>query len=108
MSQKSDYKHKIGVVIVNGNNILGVGFNKASKTHPRSSHPFHTIHGELDAVLSANRTIENSDVYIYRELKDGQLALSRPCIYCEELLRAYKIKKVHYTDNNSYKTLTLK
>jgi deoxycytidylate deaminase len=104
LSQKSDHKRcRLGCVIVKKGNILGVGFNKM-RTHSRSPHPFRTTHAELSAILSATRIddLVGSDLYIFRQTKDGILANSFPCIYCQDLLKEFKIKTVFYTDKNRY------
>lgn len=106
LSHKSDYgRCKLGCVIVKKGKVIGVGFNKR-KTNPNSTHPFKTTHAELDAILNSNRIgdLAGSDLYIFRQIKDGSLANSFPCIYCQDLLREFKIKNVFYTDKNRYET----
>jgi len=48
--------------------------------------------------------IDFSDVvvYIYRELKDGSLALSAPCKSCEHILERLGVRTVCYTVDNGY------
>lgn len=41
-------------------------------------------------------------IYIYRELKDGTLAMARPCRSCFHLLRDLGVRKVYYTTENGY------
>lgn len=106
LSYKSDYHHKLGAVIVNKNKIVGLGFNKPSKTHPKSTHPHKTVHAELDAVLDTERQhLEGSTIYIYREHKDGNPAEAKPCNHCQKLIKLVGIKKVYYTSNGQYKEL---
>lgn len=108
LSNKSDYCHKLGAVVVKKNKVLGIGFNKPHKTSPRSLHPFQKIHAELDAILDCNRDdVKGSTIYVYREFKDGTLANSKPCQYCEIMLKRAGIKKVCYTDNGEYKELEI-
>lgn len=38
-------------------------------------------------------------IYVYRETKDGKMALAKPCPACEAALRDLGIKKVCYTTN---------
>lgn len=42
------------------------------------------------------------EIYLYRELKNGTLAMSRPCRSCIELLKAAGISKIYYTTNDGY------
>jgi len=110
LSQKSDHKRcRLGCVIVKKGNILGVGFNKM-RTHSRSPHPYKFIHAELDALLNVARIEDliNSDLYIFRQTKDGILANSFPCIYCQELIREFKIKTIFYTAKNRYEMFNFK
>lgn len=42
-------------------------------------------------------------IYIYRELKDGKMAIAKPCIACEKcLVNKLGIKTICYTDNDGY------
>lgn len=43
------------------------------------------------------------DIYLYREYKDGSLAMSRPCKSCIHMLRdEFHIKRVFYTTPEGY------
>lgn len=109
LSVKSTHpKHQLGCVIVKKNEVIGLGFNKF-KTHPKSKHPFQMIHAELDATLGINRTeLEGADAYVYRETKDGNQAIAKPCPYCEAALREVGIKNVYYTTDYGFDGLKLK
>lgn len=41
-------------------------------------------------------------VYIYRELKNGDIALAAPCKACQAALEQLGIRTVCYTDTNNY------
>lgn len=104
LSKHSDYEtHRLGAVIVYGNKILGMGFNKR-KTHPRSKTRFQNCHAELCAILNAREDLSNSELYVYREHQNGSVAMSRPCQACMTVISEAGIKKIHYTDYNCYKT----
>ena len=104
LSYKSEYHHKLGAVIIKKGKILGVGFNKPNKTHPKSNHPFHTIHSELDAILGVSREdLKGATIYVYREGANGKPVLAKPCKYCQELIKLANIKEVCYTINDGYK-----
>ena len=103
LSEKSDYRHRLGAVIVKKNRILGFGWNKPSKTSPHSNNPFKTTHAELSAILNTDRQdLIGSTIYVYRQHADGSPALSRPCQFCQQLIKEAKIKKVCYTDYNNF------
>lgn len=42
------------------------------------------------------------DIYLYRELKDGSLAISRPCKSCLHLLIDCGITHIYYTTDNGF------
>lgn len=42
------------------------------------------------------------DVYLYRELKDGSLGMSRPCKSCLHLLIDCGITHIYYTTDNGF------
>jgi tRNA(Arg) A34 adenosine deaminase TadA len=102
LSLKSDYHHKLGAVIVSKNIVIGKGYNKPFKTHPKSNYPWHTQHAEFVAILEAG-DCKGADIYVFREYKNGNVANSKPCPYCTELIKRAGIKRVYYTDNNSFK-----
>lgn len=104
LSEKSEYHHKLGAVITKKNKIIGLGFNKPFKTHPKSNNNFKTIHAELDAILDCiKQDLEGSSIYIYRENKAGIPVSAKPCFHCQELIRRFKLKKVYYTEDGNYK-----
>ena len=105
---------KIGCCAVYKHKIISSGCN-SMKTNPTqkrfNSHRFnvdtpHTIHAELACLLPLinRRDINFSDVslYIYRELKSGDLSLAKPCASCEALIKSLGIRNIYYTGNNSY------
>lgn len=101
-SKKSDHKHKLGAVVVKGNKVLSLGFNKV-KTHPKSPHNFKTIHAEFDAINEVKYDdLRNADIYVYRETKDGKMADSFPCQYCQQLIEMYEFRNIFYTTENRY------
>jgi deoxycytidylate deaminase len=108
------HKVKIGCVAVYSHRIISSGTN-STKTNPLQKkyniHRFsvdsgHTLHAETQCLLPliSRKDIDFSRVslYIYREHKDGTLALSKPCPSCMALIKELGIKKVYYTGNDSY------
>lgn len=104
LSKKSEYSHQLGAVVAKKNKVLGLGFNKPYKTHPRSNNRFKTTHAELDAILGLSaEELTGATIYVYRETKDGSPANSKPCQYCQMLIKKAGIKKVCYTDEGKFK-----
>lgn len=115
VSKMSDYKSvNVGCVVVYNHRIISSACN-SNKTDPLQKKlniarfvedGKHSAHSETLALkpLIGDRSIDFSKVslYVYREYKNGQVALARPCPSCEKLIRSLGIKKVYYTGNNSY------
>ena len=58
-------------------------------------------HAEIDLfrrIRYLNIDFKHVTVYIYRELKNGQMAIAKPCKACEQCLRDLGIVKICYTD----------
>lgn len=108
LSYKSDHRqHKIGGVLVKKSKIISVGFNKL-RTHTKSNNPWKSVHCEFDVILGCTKEeLAGSSIYIYRQHQDGSSANSKPCKYCAMLIKESGIKKVYYTDDNSYKEYTV-
>lgn len=104
MSKKSNHpEYKIGGCIVNNSKIISLGFNKY-KTHSRSNHPYKHIHCEMDCILGVDtNSLEGSTLYLYRENKQGTIASSKPCKWCNELIKKAGIKFICYTDYGDFK-----
>lgn len=104
MSKKSTYHHQMGAVVVKKSRVLGLGFNKPGKTHPKSKTKFKTIHAELDAILGVSlEELKGSDIYVYREYSDGSYAMAKPCPHCQELIVELGIRNVYYTCGGEFK-----
>ena len=97
VSKTGDYKFRHGTVIAKGSRVLGLGIN-STKTHPKSTSRFKTIHSEHQALINTGlNEIQGSVAYVYRETKDGVPAMSKPCSSCAKLLKAAGIRKVYYS-----------
>ena len=103
-SSRSDhYKYKMGCAIAKGNKILGVGCN-SMKTHPKSPHKFKSTHAEFMAAQNAGLwNLEGATVYVFREQKDGKMAMAKPCPYCWRFLVDCGVKEVVYSFEGSFK-----
>lgn len=115
ISELSDFHRvSVGCVVVYRHKIISSGYN-SNKTNPTQKrlniHRFNvdtpaTIHAEVAALLPLinRKNINFNDVslYIYREYKNGNPALSKPCPSCLALIRQLGIKKLYYSGDNSY------
>ena len=106
---------KLGCVAVYGHRIVSSGCN-SRKTNPMqkkyNAYRFegdageHTLHAEIQCLLPliGNKNINFSRVslYIYRQHKNGVLALSKPCPSCMQMIKELGIKKIWYTTADGY------
>jgi len=104
LSKKSDHhSYHLGAVIVKKNRILNVGFNR-NRTHPKSPHKYKYLHAEIDAIIGLDfEKLKGSTIYVFRENKQGGLALARPCSSCMTAIKTSGIKNLCYTTYGSYK-----
>lgn len=113
VSYLSDYKGThVGAVVVYKKYIISTGFN-SQKTSPRQYRYnlyrgfrnvkgcHHTQHAELAALnhlIGKDIDWANVSIFVYRELKDGTPACSKPCPACDKLIKNLGIKTVYYID----------
>lgn len=122
-SFQSDYTSncssaRIGCVVSYKGTVLAKGHN-SNKTHPAQA-KFNKwryddsqerrylpskVHAEQQALAKIRfLDIDFSKVviYVYREMKNGHLAMSRPCPACRARLWSMGIRKIKYTTDNGY------
>ena len=119
-SLKSDYTGghaRVGCVVVYKGTILAKGWN-SDKTHTFQAkyNTFrfkdsgnHYLPNKVHSEIMALSKIKYLDIdfskvhiYVYRELRDGQIANSRPCPACMAAIRAMGIKYIHYSTEFGY------
>lgn len=115
VSELSDYPiHKLGCVIVSKHRIISSGCNSKSKCHPLQAkldmeqygvQCAGRCHAEISALLPLIRDkvdLSNASIYVFRQHKNGTLAMARPCSSCQKMIRQMKIRKCFYTIENGY------
>lgn len=108
---QSDHpQHKLGAVLVQKNRIISVGANFIQKTHPiTKAHDktgFKTLHAEVNCLLKLKKNKEKlygATIIVYRQNKQGQLSMARPCEMCRSILKSFGISKMIYTVNGGWK-----
>lgn len=100
ISKYSDHRVKVGAVIARKKPISAAS-NKIG-SHPRYANPEDSnrlsIHAEIRAIINSGcYDLEGSEIWVYRQHKNGETALSRPCSFCLSILRERGIRKIHYT-----------
>ena len=99
--------HKHGALLIKGNRVLKVSFNKNSFSKVANRHRlmrdknpwFGTRHAEIE-LLSHNK-IKGSTVYVCRVNNQNDLMYSRPCGMCLAAMKSAGVKKVVYSVSNS-------
>ena len=107
-AKKSVSKFRLGAVLVKKNRIISTGYNDMRKTHTLMQ-KFNTdksytpgLHAEVDACIGVDRAdLEGSDIYVVRILKDGYLAMAKPCKICQKFLIDVGIRRVYYSTGDS-------
>lgn len=115
VSKLSNHRQKLGCIIVDKHRIISSGYNRCDKYHRIQAlldqKQFCTqaclgpIHAEVDALIPLINNkcdLSKATIYVYREHKDGNLALSRPCSRCMHLIRELNIRKIKYTTENGF------
>lgn len=106
IARKSTSKYKLGCVVVRKNKVINVGFNDMTKTHPKSNAYYNMLHAEVDALIGLDfENTKNCDVYVFREHKDGKLALAKPCPTCMMALNKAGVKNIYYTIDGGYSSI---
>jgi tRNA(Arg) A34 adenosine deaminase TadA len=96
-------EHKLGAVIVKGGKIISKSFNQSNKSHTyvkrNGEHYNQNLHAELSCIFKVKNKelLRGAIIFVYRERKNGDLANSRPCPMCYELIQYYGIKRIIYT-----------
>lgn len=94
-------------VIVDKNRVVSVGYNKC-QTHPKSNHGYKQLHAELGAIIGMEYSeLKGCTAYVYRENKQGEPRMAKPCPTCEAALREVGIKKVCYSIVGGYTEMYL-
>jgi deoxycytidylate deaminase len=105
MASKSASRQKHGAVVVKSGRVIGTGFNK-DKNHPMAVSPEHikthcSRHAEVEAIRDARFAVDGAILYVARVNRQGKDRNSRPCRYCQVVIKSTKIKKVIYTEGEN-------
>lgn len=79
----------VGAIGIRYDNVMVHARNEASERRNQA------LHAEFRLVskLGKNAPI----VYVARMAANGQLAMAKPCVYCQSILRSFKVKKVVFS-----------
>jgi deoxycytidylate deaminase len=96
-STRSNHHHRIGVVICQGSVVISRGFNqiRAARVGLTYTNYPESLHAERHACMQVQReSIQGSDLFIWRENRQGFPVTSRPCENCRRLLEELQIRRV--------------
>ena len=106
-STHSNHRYQMGCAISVHGKAVSVGFNFC-KTHPQHTTAERpSIHAEVSAVIHAQCNISGGTAWVYRETRNGKLAMAKPCERCQMILQEAGIKKVFYTTTNGWEEMSL-
>lgn len=98
---KSKFKKKpVGAAYINGSKII-VGANSLKTSPLSASTRFKRIHAEM-TVLKKLEVPASGSLFIYRETKDGNLAMAKPCKACMDLIIKFRIKWIIYSTQSGF------
>lgn len=67
------------------------------------------IHAEMDALHRARHLdLHKASIYVYREDKNGDIAMCKPCGACMRAIEDAGIQNIYYTTPEGYVHLELK
>lgn len=83
---------------------LQLEYNKLRSFDPNTS--VNKLHAEIHALsllVSSNKQIDwnKASIYIYREHKNGEKAISKPCPACYNLIKNLGIPYIYFIDEHS-------
>jgi len=94
-ASRSSHKTRMGAVAASGGRLRAEAANRY-RNHPSATAWVEcSVHAE--AALAGRHSIVGCDVYVARLLKDGQVALAKPCVGCLRVLVAAGARRVLWT-----------
>lgn len=106
MSFKGDHRCKIGSVIVHKGNVISAGCNQKFifEDLTQRYNPEKALHAEVASILKLKNKgiLKYSQIYVYREDRNGSLAISRPCPGCQRILKSFGLTEIYYTSSEGF------
>lgn len=63
----------------------------------------NSIHAEIACILKCNKSdLVGASIYVYREDRNHEIAMCRPCEACMHEIIESGIKDIYYTTRNGY------
>lgn len=96
----TDINAHLCALLVRKGRVVSVGFN-SRKTHPKSPHPWHTLHAEADAIIGVPEDVLRGATLIVARtgfVGRNRSLLAKPCVYCHSMIERAGIRRVCFTD----------
>lgn len=101
ISKHSNYKVRVGAVVIKGNRILSVGHNQVRyKSRGLKYTKFkQSLHAERDAISKLDKSVlKGASIFVYREHNVNKTPmLAKPCDQCWWLIEEIGIKRIYFT-----------
>ena len=109
---------QVSAVIVKGSKVISTGVSQY-KTHPTQSNlnfrcnhdsVFHNLHAEIDALNHCQYkdiSLNNAEIFVYRQDSGKNPANSKPCEVCQRALAEKGIKHVYYVQDGLFNYMKL-
>jgi|APGre2960657468_1045069.scaffolds.fasta_scaffold01539_8 deoxycytidylate deaminase len=102
-AMKSTMDQKLGSVVVYGNEIISIGYNK----HCNTMEHLWSYHAEVSALMPLRklpkRQLKECEMYVVRIGPPSSLCsvrMSKPCDRCAKIINEMGIRRVFYTTND--------
>ena len=99
LASLSTMRSKHGALLVAGGKVLSVGVNtQRNDVAPHIDHIHVSDHAEANAIRSVgSEALSKMTMYVARINYAGMPMYSRPCVYCQQLIKTMKLKGVIHT-----------
>ena len=103
IAENSECQKRHGAILTSGGRVLGIGVN-TNRNDPAiigDAQLAYSVHAEVAALRAWGGTnLKNATIYVARIGRNGDPMMSKPCVKCQEALKAAGVKKVVYTIDN--------
>lgn len=101
------HSHNIVAIVLVNKSVVAVGWNNINKTHPKmAKYSEHKKkHAEVMALSKAktkNHDLSNAQLIVYGQTKAGNQICSKPCKYCQQIIKDYGVKEVIYSSHTGF------
>lgn len=107
-AEKSVSRFRLGAVLARKSRVISTGYNDMGKTHTlmqkyaRNMAFTLGLHAEVDACIGVPKAeLLGADLYVVRILRNGKVAIAKPCKVCQRFIADVGIRSVYYSVNDT-------